>query len=300
MSHVPKIALFFVACLSVSIVRGQSEAVSMEGTVFDASGAPILGADVILYSDERVLTTKANEHGIFQFASLPSGIRYIEASSPGFKSESIPITDKPIERVSFTLWPGQGGGVTPMCLPLQRRMAMPPASAAYEERRDNVQLTGTVSEPSDLPTPRASLTLLRADPDVLLATAQNSNGDVPMKGRPFKENIIATASSDEKGEFRFGDLEPGRYALKVTREGYSNGYVRFWIARKNLTKLSRLYLLSLANEPYCQCPKPTDQARSHFYEIGIRCRILFSSSGKSGLLRHYPTSETGERTSSSC
>jgi hypothetical protein len=215
----------------------------MEGTVLDMSGGTLPGADVILFSDERVLTTKANEKGIFRFASLPSGVRYIEASSPGFASVSIPITNKPAERVSFTLWPGEGGGVT-LCLPPNMR-DMPPASAAYEERRDHVQLTGTVSEPSGLPMPNASLTLQRADPDVLLANGQNSHSGVGMKRRPFKVSIIASASPDEKGEFRFSDLEPGWYRLEATREGYLSDGLDFWVARENLIKLSRLYLIPL-------------------------------------------------------
>jgi Carboxypeptidase regulatory-like domain len=238
-----------VCLLSASTFGGQSGS-GLEGTVLDPSGAIIRGAEVILFSDERVLTTETNENGIFRFASFPSDVRYIEASSPGFASVSIPITDKPIERVSFTLWPGEGGGVTVTpCFPLNMRDT-PPASAAYEEKRGNVQVTGAVSDPSGLPIPNASLTLLRADPDALLAAGQNSYKGVAMKRRPFKESLSASASSDEKGEFRFSNLEPGWYALKVTRQGYSPDYLQFWVARENLTKLSRR--LFPVNETYCR------------------------------------------------
>jgi Carboxypeptidase regulatory-like domain len=234
--------LLLGACLlSASMFRGQSGS-GLEGTVLDQSGGFIPGADVILFSDERVLTTKANENGIFRFASLPSGIRYIEASSLGFASVSIPISDKAPERVSFSLEPGSGGGVTPICPPPRPNNLRLP-SASYEARRENVQLTGTVSDPSGVPQPNASLTLLRADPDVLLGKGRAR----AMKLRAFKETVVADVSPNEKGEFRFSDLEPGWYALRATREGYSSEYVQFWVARETLTRLSRLYLIPTPN-----------------------------------------------------
>lgn len=234
--------LILGACfLCVSIVRGQSET-TLEGTVFDASGAPIRGADVTLFSDERVLTTKTDEAGIFRFASLPSGLRYVEAMSNGFASVSIPMSDKSLERLSFVLEPGSFSRVTPICPP-PRPNNLPLPSASYEARRENVQLTGAVSDPSGVPQPSASLTLLRADPDVLLGEGRAR----AMKFRAFKETVVAEVSPNEKGEFRFSDLEPGWYALRTTREGYSSEYVQFWVARETLTRLSRLYLIQIPN-----------------------------------------------------
>jgi protocatechuate 3,4-dioxygenase beta subunit len=68
-----------------------------------------------------------------------------------------------------------------------------------------------------------------------------------MRARAFKETVVAEVSPNEKGEFRFSDLEPGWYALRATREGYSSEYVQFWVARETLTRLSRLYLSPLPN-----------------------------------------------------
>jgi protocatechuate 3,4-dioxygenase beta subunit len=233
--------LLGVCLLCVSIVRGQS-GTTLEGTVFDASGAPIPGADVTLFSDERVLTTKANEAGIFRFASLPSGLRHVEATSNGFASVSIPMSDEPLEGLSFVLEPGSSSGVTPICPP-PRPNNLPLPSASYEARREIVQLIGTVSDPAGVPQPNASLTLLRADPDVLLGKGRAR----AMRARAFKETVVAEVSPNEKGEFRFSDLEPGWYALRATREGYSSEYVQFWVARETLTRLSRLYLSPLPN-----------------------------------------------------
>jgi len=227
--------------LFASTFRGQSGS-GLEGTVLDQSGGSIPGADVILFSDQRVLTTKANEDGIFRFPSLPSGPRYIEASSLGFASVSISIGDKAPELVSFVLQPGMGGGVTPICPP-PRPKNLPFPSASYEERRANVQLIGTVSDPSGVPLTNGSLTLLRADPDVLLGSGRA----VAMKRRALKETVVVEVFPNEKGEFRLSDLEPGWYALKATREGYSTEYVQFWIARESLTRLSPLYLFALPN-----------------------------------------------------
>ncbi len=51
-----------------------------------------------------------------------------------------------------------------------------------------------------------------------------------MKRRALKEPSLLRSFPNEKGEFRLSDLEPGSYALKATREGYSTEYVQFWIA----------------------------------------------------------------------
>ncbi|HEY6120598.1 MAG TPA: carboxypeptidase-like regulatory domain-containing protein, partial [Pyrinomonadaceae bacterium] len=74
----------------------------MVGTVFDPTGAPIDGADVTVFADERVMTSKANQHGAFEFPHLPPDARYVEASSPGFAAMSIAVIDKIPEEVSFT------------------------------------------------------------------------------------------------------------------------------------------------------------------------------------------------------
>jgi hypothetical protein len=234
--------LLLGACLLCpSAVRGQSGP-SLQGTVLDRTGGIIPGADVILFSDDWVLTTKANENGIFRFASVPPHIRYVEASSPGFFSRSIAMTEQNPERLSFTLWVGEGN------MPARTECSPPdnmlPPAVSYEERSYNVQLTGTVTDLSRVPLAFAIITLLRVDLDAPLAERDRPRG-LAMKDRFLKERPVAEVSSNDKGEFQFSDLESGWYRLKAEQEGYSKATVNFWVARETLTRLSRIYLFSV-------------------------------------------------------
>lgn len=233
--------LLFAACLSsVSGVRGQS-GTRLEGWVLDQTGGSIAGADAVLFSDDRVLTTKANESGFFWFADLPASARFIEVSSPGFASVSIPIADRTPQPLRVTLWVGEySGPLITQCAP--NTVPIPLPLVSYEPRFGNVQLIGTVIEPSRVPAAFASLTLLQADLSTPSATEQNPRRVPEMKDRSFNERVIVEVASNEKGEFQFTDLKPGWYTLKATRDD-SNAVVSFWVARQNLTRLSRLYLL---------------------------------------------------------
>jgi protocatechuate 3,4-dioxygenase beta subunit len=221
----------------VFAVHAQSGA-RLTGTVLDVSGGIIPGADVILFSDDRVLTTKANQGGLFQFVLLPPNARYIEASSPGFASVSIAFTDKVPEQVSFTLSPGSFSGPTPLCS-LPSNLPLP--SASYEERRGNAHLAGSVTEPSGTPLADTSLTLSKADLDTHLEIGPHPYG-LSMRKRARSLMVIGKVFSNAKGEFQFVELEPGWYTLKAARDGYSSGFVEFWVARENLTRISRIYL----------------------------------------------------------
>lgn len=232
--------LLLGACLlSPSTFRGQPGP-GLEGTVLDQTGGIIPGADVVLLSDDRVLTTKTNESGLFRFADLPPSVRYIEVSSPGFASASIPITHQTPQPLPITLWVGEySGPAITQCAP--NMLPGPLPSVSYEERSGNVQLTGIVTEVSRVPAPFTSLTLLHADLNLPPVSGQN-----PARTRGMKsfsnERIIAEIVSNGKGEFQFTDLEPGWYMLRAARDD-SSARISFWVARENLTRLSRIYLL---------------------------------------------------------
>lgn len=223
-------ALLLGICLLCAFpVRGQSSG-KLEGTVLDASGGPVPGATVILFSDERVLTTKTNEQGEFEFAPLPSGVRYIEARSNGFKTVSVPIADNTAQRVSLPpLEPGVGGG------PCGFSYDLPPF-AAYVERSGNARLSGTVKDAYGAPLGGSSLKLMKAD---LHAPSTIGQGLKVF----FKEVLAAQGLANDEGEFQFTDLEPGWYTLDVSHEGYSDNAVRFWVARENLTKVFPIYMI---------------------------------------------------------
>jgi len=220
-----------------------------EGKVQDQTGGVVFGAYVTLFSEERVLTTKTDENGRFKFSGLPSGPGYIEASFPGFFSSTILITDKTPEQVSFTLAVGWGQSISMECPP---NFALPP-SVAYEERAGSLQLTGTVTNLLGVPSPLTHLALFRADINATVTTLRNLRPFAGMTERSFDQRLVAEVVTNEKGEFQLSDLEPGWYSLESARDGYAivgpwyNIYelrgVRFWIASKNLTRLSRTYLV---------------------------------------------------------
>jgi Carboxypeptidase regulatory-like domain len=250
-------SLLGVYLLCVSALHAQTGRM-FEGNVQDQTGGFIAGADVTLFSDDRVLTTKTNENGIFRFSTLPPRPRYVEVSSPGFVSRSIAIADQSPERISFTLWIFDSGPHVTVteCSPLiecgPARECGPtdnvlPPSASYEERSGNIQLTGTVTDLSRVSLRFTSITLSQADLDT---PVRDRPQGIAMRERFLKESVVAEVVSNDRGEFQFTDLEPGWYTLKATLDGYSNASVKFWVAHQNLTKLSRLYLFPVP--PNCR------------------------------------------------
>ena len=209
------------------------------GSVVDQTGGFIAGANVFLFSDDRVLTTKTNESGIFNFADLPASVRFIEVSSLGFVSASIPITDETSQPLSITIWVRVSSG-RPITQCAPNTLPVPLPSVSHEPRPGNLQLAGVVTDVSRVPLAFTSLTLLQADLNAV--PGQNSARALGMKERASNERLIAEFVSNEKGEFHFTDIAPGWYTLKATHDD-SSAIVSFWVARENLTLLSRIYLL---------------------------------------------------------
>ena len=215
--------LLEICLLCVLSVHGQSRT-RLKGTVLDITGGPVSGTDVTLFSDERVVTTKTNENGEFEFAPLPSDIHYVEARSKGFRTVSIPVTDNTAERVSLPpLEPGLGGG------PCGRSYELAP-SGSYEESSGHLRLTGTVKDAYGAPLAGSSLTLMKADLNEGLKAFS-------------KGTFAAHVFVNDGGAFQFTDLDPGWYRLTASHDGYEDSPVNFWIARETLTRLLPIYLI---------------------------------------------------------
>jgi Carboxypeptidase regulatory-like domain len=228
--------LLLGACtLFISATYGQSST-RIEGKVLDQTGAPIWNATVTLFSDDRVRTTKVDDDGKFVFVGLTAPTHYLEASSSGFLSASISVTDKTSGPVSVVLRVGESNG---QCLPIADSYPR----ASYEERSGNAQLAGKVVEFSGPPLASATLTLRRAEFVPLLVDGQDVYPTPPMRKRQFSYAFAADTISNEKGEFQFTDLEPGWYSLEVAHDGHNGGSTKFWIARENLTRPAEINLL---------------------------------------------------------
>jgi len=202
--------------------------------------------------------TKADWHGEFVFVNLPQPGRYLRASDPGFLPGGAPITEQTRDAVSVVLRPGafsqcnRVAYVSDLLHPL----------ASYEDRSAQTFITGSVGAFGGPPLAQTTLTLAKNELDASLGTS--SEFLVPRVPNPimewlsFKEVVVAEATSNEKGEFQFTDLGPGWYTLTAAHDGYLNGTAKFWVARENLTKLSRLDLASPGQVVPCMIT--TDQS----------------------------------------
>lgn len=182
----------------------------LEGTVADKAGAAIPAAFVKLFSLDRVRETKADDSGRFEFADVPAGGYDLQVDSPGFKTrtvEGIQVSDKGVGPFSISLEIANGEcGRKP--------------TVSFEERSDKANLKGSVIDLEGGPMKGAKLTL------------------------KFSESRQArVATSDQRGEFQFFGLQPGKYALGAAYAHYWGSEVAdLRITRENLTTLSPIYL----------------------------------------------------------
>jgi hypothetical protein len=200
--------------------------------VVDPTGGVIAGASVTLASDDRVHVATSDQYGRFDFPDLPEDPTALEVSSPGFKTVTMTKLQTG-ERGLFEviLEPGscpQCRTVLP-CRPIVPFVPfkMLPPRVSYEERFDNVRVAGTVRDAWDRPLSQATITLTKSGKE------------------PFYN-----ATTNDRGEFQFGDIDPGRYTLEATRGDYF-GLTAFWVARENLTRIDRVYLLSEDQKERC-------------------------------------------------
>jgi hypothetical protein len=223
-------------------VDGQSGR-RLEGRVTDFPGldvreAGIAGATVTLLADDRVQTAVTDQSGEFVFTDLTAATRYVEASSGGYFSASMPITDATPERVLVNLevWSCSGG--CPLAYDVRDR------SIHYEQRRDRAQLAGAIAEFSGPLLANVSLTLRKGD----LSAGEGKWPAAPyrppsMRDREFRYVNVAQTVSNSKGEFQFAGLEPGWYSLDAEKSGFYSEKLKFWIARETLTRPSRIEML---------------------------------------------------------
>jgi len=197
----------------------------VSGIVFDQSGAPIADASVTLFSDEFIRAGTADQDGRFDFDNLPQGPMNLDVSSPGFKTRTMTnIQGGVFGPFVVVLQVGscpQCLTVTTDCRSAMQVAAIAPPKVSYEERMDDVNVTGNVRDAFGGPLSQATLVL-----------ADWSTGSAYV------------TLTDAKGEFQFRDVEPGKYQLKATRDNYSQGLANLRIARENLTRIDRLLLVS--------------------------------------------------------
>ena len=101
--------LFWVLAAS-SLCLAQSESATLSGRVSDPSGAPIVGAEVVLTNTETSVEqrTKTNEVGLYVFAGVHPGAYRVAAGAPSFKvlikeGLTLHVQDELAENFSLTI-----------------------------------------------------------------------------------------------------------------------------------------------------------------------------------------------------
>lgn len=221
MKSLPKHLISFGLLLAVSVLnagtaRSQS-GVMLRGTVQDPSDAGVPGALVRLFSMDQVRETKTDAGRLFEFTNLSSGTYDLEVRAQGFQLstvEGLQVGAQDVGPIHLVVDVGQGSG----CEVTAQAPGATHDDLAYEKRSGNTNLIATVFDPSGKPLSNAAL-----NPKVA--------GRRPIR-RP----------------------RSGKYALEVSREGYSSESVNFRIARPNLTRL--VIVLALITSSQAPCKRP--------------------------------------------
>jgi hypothetical protein len=180
------------------------------GVVLDPAGGFVSDASVSLFSLEKAREARTDSRGQFAFVNVLPGSYELQVKHAGFKTvsdASIRVTGTPVPQISIALQlESMDCGFSQV-------------TASYPDRSGKVNLVGTVRDFSAGFVKNATLTL---------ALLESGRGQA--------------AKTNEKGEFQFTNLPPGKYTLKVTREDYSErSGIDFWITRENLTRLTPIY-----------------------------------------------------------
>ena len=188
---------------------GQSTA-QIRGVVRGPQGIVIIGAAVNLLSLERARTTKTDESGKFEFLDLPLSTYELQVSQAGFTLE-------PAQKISFSEPVVRQISID---LRLASSECFPKIRASYESRSDKMNLVGNIQDFSGGPVKNATLTATQVE-----------------------TGTMHVVNSNEKGDFQFVSLEPGKYTLKVSHQEYPElAGIDFWVTRENLTRLPTVYI----------------------------------------------------------
>ncbi len=190
---------------------GQSTA-QIRGVVRDPQGAAFRGVTLNLLSLQRARKTETNENGKFEFLDLPLSSYELQVRQAG-------VVQVPVQEISFS-----EPGVRQVSIVLQPAASdcFPKTQAAYEDRSDKTNLVGNIADFSSPGSPVKNATL----------TATH-----------IETGTMHVVSSNEKGNFQFVSLEPGKYTLRVSRQKYSELVgIGFWVTGENLTRLRTIYM----------------------------------------------------------
>jgi hypothetical protein len=236
---------FFSLILIISIVASTpgQESVGVTGSVSDPLSIPIPGADIRLYSLDRILQTTSDSSGRFRFDAVPTGKYEFDVLAPGFSRFTKP-------NVSVT---GSMQTAKQDQLELTARMEIAPTGSPIVMAATDVAPPGSCGQPeSVIYGPRK-----RSDGDALAGIVINLYPKMPIAGATLQlldaaGAQIAQQQTNERGEFQFKQIAPGRYHVAFQHPGYNNTKsFEFWIARENATYLT-MQAVQLGKFVLCQ------------------------------------------------
>jgi Carboxypeptidase regulatory-like domain len=211
---VPALCLLFSNVLFVvtpQCLCGEPTA-QISGVVRDPQGTAFKGVTLILLSVQRTRKTETDENGKFDFPDLPLGTYELQVRQAG-------VVQVPARQISFS---EPAVRQISIVLQLAASECFPKIQAAYEDRSDKMNLAGNIADFSSSARPVKNATLTATHKETGTTHVVNSN---------------------EKGEFQFDSLEPGKYTLKVSHQEYSElAGIDFWVTRENLTRLPTIYM----------------------------------------------------------
>jgi hypothetical protein len=232
--------LLVVACLTdFPPAHAQSSGI-LAVTVIDNRGFPVSSAALTLVSDDRIRSAKLDRTGKFDFTNLPFQTYELEIWSPSFKDvtlTNIQITSREPDVLTialelYSLPPAKSEPITCTTFDIDPIPGIG-RTISYEDRANRVNFSGSIADVfSGKLLEGATITLSRA-----------GSG----------ENSLFAANSNDKGEFEFTDLEPGKYTFVVSRKGYlktSKGPY-LWITRENLTRVGNILMFPASTQDLC-------------------------------------------------
>jgi hypothetical protein len=189
--------------------------ITAEGNGFIRDTYVIRDAHVTLYSLDRILQATVDSEGHFRFDQVPAGVYELEVIRGGYKTvtRNLNVADQAADQ--------------PIFLKIQLRMA---ATGVDCYNGDSVFY--------DPPSATAGATLTG-----MVVEIKNDRSKAPITNAHvalFSADVkVSEQQTDQRGEFDFKSVAPGRYLIAVTHPRYRELRSSvFWVARENRTRIT--------------------------------------------------------------
>lgn len=200
---------------------------TLSGVVY-LNGDAIPGMPVSLYSRDRVLKTKADKAGRFEFSGLTPGMYDLQTQFLGVEGTILDIRLEAKDLGPLTIDAKLVESVYPLSPDCGRTFWV----SYKEDLPSSNSLSGNLLIYPEVPLPSKLLPTVKVD-----LTAGDSHR--------------ITQHADENGRFEFQNVPPGRYSMVVHHGGYWSVKSTVWIMRKNTT-VTKIILYKHGHPAICE------------------------------------------------